>query len=115
MLKAKHGWSYSSFNDLLRLLGSFLPKPNFVPKNTYKAKKIISPLSMHVQRIHACPNKCSTTAIMRSMRIVQIVAQVVIKQMQISFQMRWEMPSRRRGREAKRISLLLLIWTMTHV
>jgi hypothetical protein len=34
------------------------PKPNFVPKNTYEAKKIISPLSMCVQRIHACPNHC---------------------------------------------------------
>jgi hypothetical protein len=29
-----------------------------MPKNTYEAKKIISTLSMHVQRIHACPNQC---------------------------------------------------------
>jgi hypothetical protein len=58
MLKAKHGWSDSSFNDLLHHLGLLLPKPNFVPKNTYEAKKIISPLSMRVQRIHTCPNHC---------------------------------------------------------
>jgi hypothetical protein len=58
MLKAKHGWSNSRFIDLLCLLGSLLPKPNFMPKNTYEAKKIISTLSMHVQRIHACPNQC---------------------------------------------------------
>jgi hypothetical protein len=58
MLNTKHGWLDSSFHDLLRLLGSLLPKPNFVPKNTYEAKKIISPLSMHVQRIHACSNHC---------------------------------------------------------
>jgi hypothetical protein len=29
-----------------------------VLKNTYEAKKIISPLSLHVQRIHAWPNHC---------------------------------------------------------
>jgi hypothetical protein len=56
MLKAKNGWLNDSFNDLLHLLGSLLPKPNFVPKNTYETKNLISPLSMHVQRIHACPN-----------------------------------------------------------
>jgi hypothetical protein len=55
MLKAKHGWSDSSFSDLLRLLGSLLTKPNFMPKNTYEAEKIISSLSMRFQRILACP------------------------------------------------------------
>jgi hypothetical protein len=45
MLKAKHGWLDSSFNDLLRLLGSLLPKPNFMPKNTYKAKSAINACS----------------------------------------------------------------------
>lgn len=58
MLKARHGWSDNSFNDLLSLLCSLLPKPNFVPKNTYEAKKLISPLSMRVQRINACRNHC---------------------------------------------------------
>jgi hypothetical protein len=82
MLKAKHGWSDSSFNDLLRLLGSLLPKPNFVPKNTYEAKKIIHHSQcifkekMLVQTTVSC-----TTAIMRSMRTVQIVAQVITKVM----------------------------------
>jgi len=56
ILKAKFGWSDNSFNDLLTLLGKLLPKPNFVPKNTYEAKKIINPLKMCVQRIHACRN-----------------------------------------------------------
>jgi len=58
MLKARYRWSDSSSNDLLRLLGSLLSKPNFVPKNTYEWKKTISPLSMRVQRIYACPNHC---------------------------------------------------------
>ncbi|WVZ83385.1 hypothetical protein U9M48_030543 [Paspalum notatum var. saurae] len=58
ILKAKYGWSDSSFNDLLKLLSWLLPKPNFVPANTYQAKKVVSPLTMGVERIHACPNHC---------------------------------------------------------
>jgi len=58
ILKAKFCWSDNSFNDLLILLGQLLPKPNFVPKNTYEAKKLINPLKICVQRIHACPNRC---------------------------------------------------------
>ena len=58
ILKAKYGWSDSSFNDLMKLLFWLLSKPNFVPENTYQAKKIISPLTMGIERIHACPNYC---------------------------------------------------------
>jgi hypothetical protein len=58
ILKAKYGWSDRSFNDLLALLVTVLPKPNFVPTNTYQAKKLIGPLTMGVERIHACPNHC---------------------------------------------------------
>ena len=58
ILKAKYGWSDSNFNDLLKLLSWLLPKPNFAPTNTYEAKKVISPLTMGVERIHACPNHC---------------------------------------------------------
>ena len=39
MMKARLGWSNASFNDLLCLLGSLLPKGNKVPTNTYRAKK----------------------------------------------------------------------------
>ena len=56
ILKAKYGCSDRSFNDLLTLLVAVLPKPNFVPANTYQPKKLISPLKMGVERIHACPN-----------------------------------------------------------
>uniref|UniRef100_K4A0C3 Transposase-associated domain-containing protein n=1 Tax=Setaria italica TaxID=4555 RepID=K4A0C3_SETIT len=58
ILKAKFSWSDNSFNDFLTLLGKLLPKPNLVPKNTYEAKKIINPLKMRVQKIHACRNHC---------------------------------------------------------
>jgi hypothetical protein len=50
ILKAKYGWSDFSFNDLLRLLSWLLPQPNLVPANTYQAKKVISPLTMGVEK-----------------------------------------------------------------
>ena len=50
ILKAKYGWSDYSFNDLLRLLSWVLPQPNSVPANTYQAKKVISPLTMGVEK-----------------------------------------------------------------
>jgi hypothetical protein len=35
-----------------------LPLPNLVPANTYHAKKVINPLIMGVEKIHACTNHC---------------------------------------------------------
>jgi hypothetical protein len=57
-LKASNGWSNSSFSALLELLSKVLPKPNGLPTSTstYLAKKIICPLTLGVQKIHACPN-----------------------------------------------------------
>ena len=57
-LKARHGWSDTSFNDLMDLLRVMLAKPNLLPRNTYQAKKLICPLSLGVQKIHACENHC---------------------------------------------------------
>jgi hypothetical protein len=57
-LKAKHGWSDVSFNDLLRILAWLLPKPNKVPANIYRAKKLVSPFMMGVERFRACLNHC---------------------------------------------------------
>ncbi|XP_052137311.1 uncharacterized protein LOC127755664 [Oryza glaberrima] len=57
-LKTRHGWSDTSFNDLMDLLKVMLPKPNLLPTNTYQAKKLICPLSLCVQKIHACENHC---------------------------------------------------------
>jgi hypothetical protein len=51
MLKAQFGWSDASFNEFLRVLGDLLPKGNKVPANTYYAKKLISPLTMGVEKI----------------------------------------------------------------
>jgi len=35
-----------------------LPKPNELPTTTYKAKKIVCPLGLQIEKIHACPNDC---------------------------------------------------------
>jgi hypothetical protein len=57
-LKASNGWSDSSFSAFLELLSKVLPKPNGFPTSTYLAKKIICPLTLGVEKIHACPNHC---------------------------------------------------------
>jgi hypothetical protein len=57
-LKASNGWSDSSFSALLELLSYVLPKPNGLPTSTYLAKKIICPLTLDVEIIHAHPNHC---------------------------------------------------------
>jgi hypothetical protein len=57
-LKASHGWSDNSFLELLSLLANLLPKPNSLSTSTYRAKKILCPLSSGVDKIHACPNHC---------------------------------------------------------
>ena len=57
-LKAKNGWSDKSFTSLLVLLGEMLPKDNELPVSTYQARKMLCPLKMEVERIHACPNDC---------------------------------------------------------
>jgi hypothetical protein len=55
-LKASNGWSDINFLTLLELLSKVLPKPNSLPTNIYLAKKIICPLTLDVEKIHACTN-----------------------------------------------------------
>jgi hypothetical protein len=57
-LKATSGWSDTSFSALLELRTKVLPKPNGLPCSTYQAKKIICPLTLGIEKIHACPNHC---------------------------------------------------------
>jgi hypothetical protein len=56
-LKATSGWSDTSFSVLLKLLTKVLPKPNGLPSSTYQAKNIY-PLTLGIEKIHACPNHC---------------------------------------------------------
>ena len=57
-MKASNGWSDKSFTELLRLLGDVLPDGNVLPLTTYRAKQVVCPLGLEVQKIHACPNDC---------------------------------------------------------
>jgi hypothetical protein len=57
-LKASHGWPDNNFSELLSLLAKLLPKPITLPTSTYRVKKIICPLSLGVDIIHAYPNYC---------------------------------------------------------
>ena len=56
MLKAWHGWTNTSFNELLSVLVDTYPKDNKVPINTYQAKKQIRPVAMKLRKFNACPN-----------------------------------------------------------
>jgi hypothetical protein len=57
-MKANNGWSDKGFNELLQFLNDLLPKANVLPRSTYQAKKIICPLELEVEKIHACRNDC---------------------------------------------------------
>ncbi|XP_035841547.1 uncharacterized protein LOC110933931 [Helianthus annuus] len=57
-LKSKNGWSDKSFTNLLVLLHDMLPEDNELPVSTYQAKKLMCPMGLEVERIHACPNNC---------------------------------------------------------
>ena len=57
-LKAQFGWSDKSFSELLMLLKTILPADNVLPKNHYEAKKILCPVGMQYEKIHACCNDC---------------------------------------------------------
>ncbi|XP_074289631.1 uncharacterized protein LOC141614782 [Silene latifolia] len=57
-LKAGNGWSDKSFTSLLELLCQMLPEGNELPSTTYECKKLLCPLSMSYQKIHACVKDC---------------------------------------------------------
>jgi hypothetical protein len=52
--KARYGLSNAGLDAFLRIIAYMLPKENKVPSNMYYAKKLISPLTMCVEKIHAC-------------------------------------------------------------
>ncbi|GJZ93180.1 uncharacterized protein Tco_0665245 [Tanacetum coccineum] len=57
-LKASSSWSDTSFTKLLDFMHRLLPKNNNLPISTYQAKKIMCPMGLEIERIHACPNDC---------------------------------------------------------
>ena len=57
-MKARYGWSDKSFSSLLQVVHNMLPEENTLPKSHYQAKKILCPMDMKYQEIHACSNDC---------------------------------------------------------
>ena len=56
--KIANGVTDKGFEELLGIVKNMLPKGNELPSTIYKAKKIVCPLGLEVQKIHACPNDC---------------------------------------------------------
>ena len=69
ILKAKYGWSDCSFDDLLCLMSRLLPRPNKVPANTYQAKKVISPLTLGVEKSMHAPTTVSFFSVAHRSRL----------------------------------------------
>jgi hypothetical protein len=58
MLKARHGWYETSFNELLSALTDTYPKDNKVSANTYREKKLIRLVAIKFRKFDTCPNHC---------------------------------------------------------
>jgi hypothetical protein len=56
--KADNGVSDKGFGKLLKMIKKMLPKDNELSVSTYEANKVVCPLGLEVQKIHACPNYC---------------------------------------------------------
>ena len=57
-LKASNCWTDKGFTQLLEALVEMFPDGNELPNSTYEAKKLMCPLGMEYEKIHACPNDC---------------------------------------------------------
>ena len=57
-LKAAHHWTNKGFRELLEVLGDMFPEGNQIPRTTYEAKKIVCPMGLKFEKIHACKNDC---------------------------------------------------------
>ena len=55
-IEGKNGVSDKGFDVLMKIIKNMLPEGNELPSSTYEAKKVVCPLGLEVQKIHACPN-----------------------------------------------------------
>ena len=56
--KASNGVNDKTFGEILAIMKRYLPRGNELPASTYEAKKLVCPLGLEVQKIHACINDC---------------------------------------------------------
>ena len=66
--KEENGIPDKGFGKIMKIFKKRLPKDNGLPDSTYEAKKLLCPLGVEVQKIHACLMTASSTAV-RSTRI----------------------------------------------
>jgi hypothetical protein len=57
-LKAAHHGTDKGFRELLEVLRDMFLEENQIPTTTYEVKKIVSPMELKFEKIHACKNDC---------------------------------------------------------
>ncbi|KAK1677349.1 hypothetical protein QYE76_038197 [Lolium multiflorum] len=57
-MKAKHGWTDTSVDDILEYMKDLLPAGNTCPGSLAEAKRITCPLDLPHEKYHACINDC---------------------------------------------------------
>ncbi|KAK1661293.1 hypothetical protein QYE76_049452 [Lolium multiflorum] len=57
-MKAKHGWTDTSVDDILEYVKDLLPAGNTCPGSLAEAKRITCPLDIPHEKYHACINDC---------------------------------------------------------
>jgi hypothetical protein len=50
--------NYYGFNEMLLVIGTFLPKEHSLPRGSYEAQKLLRVLKMPYEAIDACTNGC---------------------------------------------------------
>jgi hypothetical protein len=57
-IKCKYVFSNNCYNEILKLFGDVLSKPNKLPKDMYRSKTITKGLGMDYENIDVCKNNC---------------------------------------------------------
>ena len=57
-VKSQYNLSRDTFDALVTVIGSMLPRGHLLPKNMYEARKVLRALKMPYEQIHACPKGC---------------------------------------------------------
>jgi len=56
--KSLHGWTDTSFKELLEIFNETMPEGVNLPRSYYEAEKLVDDLGFTFQTVDACPNSC---------------------------------------------------------